>query len=133
MYIMYYGIYYNGYWPWYSYCNNCCLPTEGSRIWKLSNPQGWMSQFFLSIWQDSEKLGSNASKEMDSPVRATASQQRKKNLLMCQLYNLTWEGVAQNKGVSFHFKRFRLKVGFPISNYLIKKKIFSRCTQSLEF
>ncbi|EDL82258.1 rCG29069 [Rattus norvegicus] len=82
-----------------------------------------MSQLGFNIYLNPKEVGSNASEGMDFPE--TGSRQ-KSFLPPCPLYRLPAESVAQIKGGSYYFKISGLKIGFPTSNYLIKKKIPSQ-------
>jgi hypothetical protein len=83
-----------------------------------------MSQLVVSIFWNSDVVGSDASEGMDLTVRVRENRQRESRLLYpCPLYRLPEEGVAQNKGRSSYHKRSRIKVHLPPSNDFLKKTI----------
>lgn len=78
-----------------------------------------MPQLVLSVHWNPEDVGSNAMKG----IALQGGTENYSLLLPCPLYRLPPEGAAQIKGGSSLIKRPSLKVGLPISNYLIILKI----------
>ena len=75
-----------------------------------------MSQLVVSIFWNSDVVGSDASEGMDLTVRVRENRQRESRLLYpCPLYRLPEEGVTQMKTRSYHLRRFGLKVDLQVT------------------
>lgn len=67
--------------------------------------------YVSSLQYKPKEADPTACEGVDNQAKRTSS------LLLCPLYRLPAEDVTQVKGIAFHLKRYRLKVGLPTFSF----------------
>lgn len=91
-----------------------------------------MSQLLLSMFQNADEVGYNASAGMDASERESNRAKIAGFLLLCSLHRLPAD-VSPIKGGSSHRQRPGLKVGLPTSKDLMTTKFLTGVPGCLGF